>query len=220
MDTYAERLTYAIKLAKSNQSKVAEAIGIKPQSVRYLCLHGRGSGHTNAIARFLGVSAIWLEQGVGSPTDIRENTAIYTNEPTRPAEKRLAPVISWQSAGVWGSQHGYFNPDDAISWMPCIEVCSERTYVLVVSGDAMASPYPGGKSYPSGSYIYVDPQRIPMPGNSVIVKFPESDQAVLRQYREDAGKVYLLSLNPQYPTYELTAGAIICGVVIAQYIPE
>lgn len=69
--SYAGRLSWAMRRAgKPNQSELARAVGVKPQSIQYLCdPHGgaQGSSHTPSLARELGVSAEWLATGQGSP---------------------------------------------------------------------------------------------------------------------------------------------------------
>ena len=85
--TYTGRLLWAMRRAgKMNQSELARAIGIKPQSIQYLCnpLSGaQGSLHTPALARELGVLSDWLARGEGEPTDI-EHVKIGTQTTTVP----------------------------------------------------------------------------------------------------------------------------------------
>jgi hypothetical protein len=71
---YSARLLWAMQRAgKTNQSELARVIGVKPQSIQYLCdpdSGAQGSTHTPALARELGVLADWLARGEGQPTDI------------------------------------------------------------------------------------------------------------------------------------------------------
>lgn len=73
--TYAGRLLWAMhQVGKTNQSELARAIGVKPQSIQYLCsadAGAQGSTHTPALARVLGVCADWLARGEGQPSDAR-----------------------------------------------------------------------------------------------------------------------------------------------------
>ncbi|RZI86297.1 MAG: XRE family transcriptional regulator [Rubrivivax sp.] len=68
--TYGGRLAWAMNRAgKTNQSELARAIGVKPQSIQYLCGPGsnaQGSIHTPALAKVLGVSPDWLARGEGT----------------------------------------------------------------------------------------------------------------------------------------------------------
>lgn len=72
MYTYGERLRWAMGQAKPPMSGrgLAARVGIRPQSVHYLLdpsRNAKGSRHTTAIARALGVSPEWLATGRGSP---------------------------------------------------------------------------------------------------------------------------------------------------------
>lgn len=101
MSTYAERLKEALSLAREkdgsmNQSELARRIGVKPQTIQYLCRSGpknKKSKHTVKIARELGVNPDWLEEGIGDrdtitpipfPTNttaqnmVKEPNSIYT----------------------------------------------------------------------------------------------------------------------------------------------
>lgn len=70
--SYTGRLLWAMSRAgKTNQSELARAVGVKPQSIQYLCdpnAGARGSSHTPSLARELGVGAEWLSTGQGQPT--------------------------------------------------------------------------------------------------------------------------------------------------------
>lgn len=70
-ESYAGRLLWAMRRAgKTNQSELARAVGVKPQSIQYLCdpqSGARGSSHTPSLARVLGVQADWLATGQGTP---------------------------------------------------------------------------------------------------------------------------------------------------------
>jgi hypothetical protein len=84
-NTYAGRLLWAMRRAgKTNQSELARAIGVKPQSIQYLCgpdSGAQGSTHTPALARELQVSAEWLARGAGQPTEL-EATRLQAESPS------------------------------------------------------------------------------------------------------------------------------------------
>lgn len=69
--SYAGRLLWAMRRAgKTNQSELARTVGVKPQSIQYLCdpqAGAQGSSHTPSLARVLGVQADWLATGQGKP---------------------------------------------------------------------------------------------------------------------------------------------------------
>ncbi len=76
MDTYAERLTWAIKNAGITQTKLAKLAETSPQTVQYLCdkkNNAQGSKHNSRFAEALGISPIWLETGEGEKFIVDSN---------------------------------------------------------------------------------------------------------------------------------------------------
>lgn len=74
LDTYAKRLAWAMAHAgRNNQSELARAIGVRPQSIQHLLAEDKGasgSSFTAAIAAELRVSSTWLATGEGLPETI------------------------------------------------------------------------------------------------------------------------------------------------------
>lgn len=99
MKNYAERLVYAIKLRQTNQTKLAEAIGVKPQAIQYLCKKGTKSTYTNKICNALKIDPNWLSEGLG---DI--NTLSYKNK---------SPADIKQQINEPGSDYDNKNSKDA-----------------------------------------------------------------------------------------------------------
>lgn len=72
MYTFGERLRWAMAQTHPPTSgrALASRVGIRPQSIQHLCnpdRNAKGSKHTTALARALGVSADWLATGTGQP---------------------------------------------------------------------------------------------------------------------------------------------------------
>ncbi|WP_454710980.1 hypothetical protein [Cupriavidus nantongensis] len=72
MQTYSDRLRWAMAQAEPpiSQAALAARVGVRHQSINYLCdpsRNAKGSRHTHAIAKVLGVSAEWLATGIGKP---------------------------------------------------------------------------------------------------------------------------------------------------------
>jgi hypothetical protein len=99
--TYGGRLSWAMRHAgKTNQSELARAIGVKPQSIQYLCgpeSGAQGSVHTPALAKALRVSPDWLARGEGQPADLA-SSALGTAEASM-ATYIVAPVTRAQVMG-------------------------------------------------------------------------------------------------------------------------
>lgn len=95
--SYTGRLLWAMHQAgKTNQSELARAVGVKPQSIQYLCdpqSGARGSSHTPSLARELGVEAEWLATGLGQPKDGPQ--VIRTQESSGPGYAVVPSASGW-----------------------------------------------------------------------------------------------------------------------------
>lgn len=95
--SYTGRLLWAMHQAgKNNQSELARAVGVKPQSIQYLCdpqSGARGSSHTPSLARELGVDAEWLATGSGQPQDGPQ--VVRTQESSAPGYAVVPSTSAW-----------------------------------------------------------------------------------------------------------------------------
>lgn len=92
MKTLSKRLLYALERANMSQSELARVVGIKPQSVQYLCSNNSGgtrSRFITEIAITLGVRPEWLLAG----EEPMEGTGLEELIRT-PLEDRLAELPS------------------------------------------------------------------------------------------------------------------------------
>lgn len=68
----------------------------------------------------------------------------------------------------------------------------------------MTSPDPDAQySFPEGTILIVDPNREAMPGDFVIAKDVDTQQATFKRLATDGGRWYLKPLNPQFKTVEI-----------------
>ncbi|MEK6788485.1 MAG: XRE family transcriptional regulator [Pseudomonadota bacterium] len=169
------------------------------------------------LAKLAKINGEWLLTGIGEKSQSAENNNVSSLH----KELKLIPVISWVQAGQFCEVIDNFSPGDADEWIPCpTPGASSQTYALKVIGDSMTNPYPGQRSYPEGTVIFVDPNKPYENGSRVVAKDPTSGEATFKQYIEDAGHRYLKPLNPQYKIIEITGETYICGVVIGSYQNE
>ncbi|WP_444909306.1 LexA family protein [Microbulbifer sp. TRSA005] len=110
-------------------------------------------------------------------------------------------------------------PGEAEASLPCPGTHSGRSYALRVNGDSMTSLYPGQRSYPEGTIIFVDPDKPLTNGCRVIAKI--NGEVIFKSYAEDMGHIYLRPINPTYSPMEVTGKIIsFCGVIIGSYTPK
>ncbi|WP_194442374.1 LexA family protein [Pseudoalteromonas simplex] len=208
MNTLAQRLNYVLKDKGVTQEQVASAVGSSQQSIQAICA-GKTLKPRNlvAIARFLNVSANWLESGHGYMELSEGNTQ------TLPQNKSDVPLISWVQAGAWTEISEAFQISEVDEFYPCPEKHSSHTFALKVLGESM-SP-----DFINGEIIFVDPEVEARNGSCVVVRQNGNLEATFKQLIIDGSQKYLKALNPNWPSpiIEMLPDATICGVVIGSY---
>jgi SOS-response transcriptional repressor LexA len=176
-----------------------------------------------ALCSWLKVRREWLEYGVLPKQQVGNrnvlNIARDKESNVRKITRRFdkVPLISWVQAGAWCEAN--IETHDGESWLSCPVAISESGYALKVLGDSMTNPGPG-RSYPTGSIIFVDPEAETKTGDRVIAQIPRTNEATFKILVEDAGRQFLRPINPQYPIIEITEETHICGKVVGSFIPE
>lgn len=167
------------------------------------------------LSSWLRVRREWLQYGVlpktaDSPPHI---IAIQGIEP-----QYRVPLLSWERATKGGlgagRPHGHEGP-----YVYSAIALSPTAYALEVFGESMIS-FGQGRSYPPGTIIFIEPEVAVVSGDKVIAKMPNSDGATFKIYSEDAGRKLLLSVNPQYPTIDITNDFHIFGKVVGSFMAE
>lgn len=201
----------ALKDAQETQAGLANAVGVKQQAINYLCKRGKGSVHSPAIARHLGVSLRWLTEGIGemhsSVSPMHGNTEVAHVPPST----RRAPVISWVQAGSWTEAIDLYQPGFSEEWEDVNACDSPNVFWLRVVGDSMTRPH--GISVPEGYLIKVDPDRQADNGSLVVAKLTESQDATFKKLVIDAGRKLLMPLNERYDPIPINGNCRIVGVV-------
>jgi SOS-response transcriptional repressor LexA len=146
-----------------------------------------------------GYRASWIVTGKGPKKARPESSNVA------PAEsRRRVPLISWVQAGAWSDVQDNFHPGEADEWAEAFDsLPGNSAFALRVVGDSMTSPAQGRQSFPEGTIIIVDPGRAAGPGDYVIAKDVQTQQATFKQLTSDGGRYFLRPLNPAYPTVEI-----------------
>jgi SOS-response transcriptional repressor LexA len=196
---YGLRLEQALKWAGISQSKLAEKLEIKQQSISHAINKGNGSEHTTSIANALGVNPNWLEKGLGNPkelTMVQSMIAQYgsSNVQEISHHNRPIPVISTIQAGNWREAIA----QNADEYLYSNKIRSINSFALEINGKSMMP------DFHEGEYIIVDPDVQPNPGDYVVAQNGK-DEATFKKYRprginENAQEVFeLVPLNPDFP---------------------
>jgi len=112
-------------------------------------------------------------------------------------EERLIPIISWVQAGSWHEVWDAFLPGQADEWIST-DLVGENMFALIVKGDSMEP------EFREGDIIIVNPNIEPKPGDFVIVKDEDNEEATFKQLKRFGDLIVLHPLNPKYPDIELT----------------
>jgi SOS-response transcriptional repressor LexA len=217
------RIKLAREVAGMSQDELGKAIGITQQAIQKI-----EDGRTQmprklaAIATALGVKQEWLLTGNDAYSNIIEGEVIrpelppgFANvEPYQPKTLLRVPVISEVQAGEWCEAVDNYYPGDGESFEFCPVDAGPHTFALRISGNSMTSPIPGEDSFRQGDLVFIDPDREVRPGDYVVAKILNSQEATFKQYVEDAGRRWLLPLNPKYEKIEFVEGMHICGRLI------
>lgn len=201
-----ERVKLARQRKGMNQSELARAVGVAPQSIQYLeGPTARGSRHLPQIAAVTGVSIKWLSEGIGpiEPSNISPAPEVGTR----------VPLISWVQAGSWMEIVDNYAPGDGEDFIPVPGSVGPHAFALRVSGDSMEP------EFAPGDLIIVDPDKQASTGSYVVVRLESSEEATFKQLIIDGGRKYLKPLNPRYPVIDVTQDATITGVVAYKYKP-
>lgn len=204
MDTIGKRARAARKYAGMTQTQAADASGVKQSDISKI---ERGDTERStgliALARAYGVDPTWLDSGNGAiDGDIvpaGSKLLLSSNTEPGPDVRGMVPLISWVRAGAWNPPCDRIEPGEAERWMPCIAPHSKGTFVLRVKGDSMTSPHGNTRSYPEGSFIFVDPERRnPMNGDRIIALLVGADEVTFKVYKSEDGRQWLQPLNPTH----------------------
>lgn len=201
LQTFSQRLNYAMSYKQVSQSALARTIGVKPQSVQYLCNNNAKSSRlTPQIAEALDVNLEWLALGVGK---------VWVEEAQAEAVvSQQVPLISWDELVDFDAQH----PESALQ-NPAQHLLSDvdlggSGYALKINNDAM-SP-----RFEEGTVIFVDPTCQPEHKDYVIVRLA-GNQVVFRQLLVDGNNKYLVAAHPVYKPIELQdEGCTFLGVMM------
>ncbi len=201
-----------LKALGMTQAELGERVGFSQAAIQKL-VSGKAQGTTkiHEIAEALQCTPADLLYGAPDSGNISEAPAKYN-------AGRQIPLISWVQAGELCESPDLYPPGDAEEWLPGPKTAGPHTFALRVVNDSMQSPFPGQRSYPAGTIIYVDPDKAVTNGCRVVAK--ANGEYTFKSYVEDAGRKYLKPINTTYDKIDITEEMHICGVVIGSYLPE
>ncbi|EIU7141734.1 XRE family transcriptional regulator [Pseudomonas aeruginosa] len=143
-----------------------------------------------------------------SLTGLAEEPAGNVSPTEQPGRLYRYPVVSWVAAGAWREA---IEPAGFDTFELSDYKGKGRSFWLEVKGDSMTAP--AGESIPEGMLILVDTGLEPRPGDLVVAKLADSNEATFKQFVSDAGQKYLKPLNPAYRMLSIDDNCEMVGVV-------
>ena len=196
-----DRIRAARESARLSQQAVADHFGLTAQAVSQWETGATkpSTGRIAALARLLGAKLEWLINGWGPRTASRglaEGGGAATGS---------VPVIDYVTAGSWSEIADPFMPGGGFDYIGTDLSISRNAFALIIDGLSMAPEFqPGDK-------IIIDPLVSPRPGEFVVAKLDETDEATFKKYRprgRDSNGVdiiELVPLNPDWPPLSIDA---------------
>lgn len=206
MDNWITLVKQQMRVQRITQEKLAERIGATQGAVNHW-LGGRRQPDINTMNRVLQALGLATME-VARVLRVQEDPPHYAPDvPTGalPGEGYRYPCLHWHAVLQQG------------------ERCSERwlfsgyrakglAYWLQVEGDAMTAPL--GWSVSAGMWVLVDTGLVHQPGDLVVVASGVGEEVLFRQWVQEAGRLYLRPLNPNWPTLPAPEPVQVEGVVV------
>lgn len=226
MNTFGDRLKFALKLRSTTASALARHLGVAPQAI-YQVQSGK-SGAMNAsnaaaAAEFLGVPIRWLTDGEGPTPGPLEKVSSSTAKATPPdfdinvvpatMGGRRVPLINYVQAGEL-TEIGISFSGEAMEYLLTDLRLSDYSFALEIQGESM-SP-----EFRPGDRIIVDREVCPRPGDFVVAR-NGGFEATFKKYRprgisptgEDIFE--LVPLNEDFPTlYSERQPLVVIGTMV------
>lgn len=202
MNNWIQIVRNAMARQDITQAQLAEQMG-KTQGAVAHWLNGRREpsiADINQMLTLLNLPPLTIQL----PDDRMQNVA-PADQPTR---MYRYPIVSWVAAGAWREaiELAGFDTFELSDYKS-----KGRSFWLEVKGDSMTAP--AGESIPEGMLILVDTGLEPRPGDLVVAKLADSNEATFKQFVSDAGQKYLKPLNPAYRMLSIDDNCEMVGVV-------
>ena len=116
------------------------------------------------------------------------------------------PVISWKECIKAASFMKELTPENWGSWVV--------TEFIAPDAYALSTKPSFAPRFPKNTILFIDPNIKPEDGDHVVVLYPNTDEATLREFSLDGPTQLLLPINPNCETVKMSKNIKILGVLI------
>lgn len=194
METISDRVVQRMTTLNIKAARIVEYTGASKATVSKWTSGGGNpsSEYIMPLSEILRCSPEWLLNGSGTPPDMGKSNVI-----PGPDLISMVPLLGYSTAGEFKHVRE-LEPHEIEEWFPTIKRLDGCGFALRIQGDSMTSPY--GRSYPDGSIAIFDSRnKSPENGDLVLAKVSGADEITFKKYVRDAGREWLMPLNPDYP---------------------
>ena len=196
-DTLVANLRSLMQKRRLSEAELARQTNI-PQATMHKILAGKTEDPRaftlKTLSNFFDVSMDELLTGMILP------------EGSTTAKVQSIPIISWKECVNSNEFIAKLTPTNWEHWV--ISECLGR-YTYALSTKPSMSP-----RFPKDTLLFINPDTSPTDGDYLVVQFPDTDEATLRELSIDGPTQLLLPINPNGETTKLGKDIKILGVLL------
>jgi transcriptional regulator with XRE-family HTH domain len=141
----------------------------------------------------------------GSPSNARNN-------PLTKIKTQSIPILSWADSIQSEKLLSTLSANNWNKWVVS-EYLNEKVYALITKPSM--EPF-----FAEGSILIIDPTLNPIDGAIVVVHYPETEEATLREFLHDGPNKSLSSINDTHQKESFSSTIKILGVVVESRLPR
>jgi SOS-response transcriptional repressor LexA len=146
------------------------------------------------------VSDVWIGK-LTAVFDCAPGDLFAAPDPSTARTGHALPVIDYVQAGAWTSPADPYAKGDGMAHVFPATRVGPKAFALQIRGDSMEP------EFREGDRVIVDPALDPLPGDFVVAKLEDEQEATFKKYRPlGAGKaaaIELIALNPDWPALRI-----------------
>jgi SOS-response transcriptional repressor LexA len=183
-----------------NVSELARRINLPQPTIQRLLAGKTDDPRLSTLIIIAGYFLISIDQLIGYSPLPNSSSAVHP-------EGRPIPILSWHEAIDYKKIIKGLSKNNWTNWILLDRRASSLTYTLKTKKSMEPR-------FPIGSLLLVDPETQPDDGDMIVVWYPETSDATIRELILDGPRQSLLSITDNSVSEELTNKITVLGVII------